>query len=159
LLTGTEGLTVGTGVTGGKVTVAVAVGVGLGFSVGVAVRGAGVAESDGLGEVDGDGDGLADGAATCCEEITAAPRRRSATRATAAKTVNTVDQRSACRRTGPPPEGDGATFASAGGRSSWAVASGSTGVGFSCTVLPRRHDPCRTVGRSFARRCAGTAGV
>ena len=61
------------------------------------VRGAGVAEGDGevLADEEADGDGLADGVATCWEAITAAPRRSSATRATAAKTVNTVDQRSA----------------------------------------------------------------
>jgi hypothetical protein len=90
------GTTVGTGVTGGNV--AVGTGVGLGCaSVGVAVRGTGVIEADGdeLGDDDADGEGLADGVATCCEAITAAPRRRSATSATAAKTVNTVDHRSA----------------------------------------------------------------
>jgi hypothetical protein len=58
-----------------------------------------------VGEVDGDvlgdddadaeGEGLAEGDATCWEAITAAPSRSSATSATAAKTVNTVDQRSA----------------------------------------------------------------
>jgi hypothetical protein len=70
-----------------------------GASVGVAVRGGGEAVSDGdtLGDDDGDvdGEGLADGAATCCEAITAAPSRRRATSATAAKTVKTVDHRSA----------------------------------------------------------------
>jgi hypothetical protein len=54
----------------------------------------GEVEGDELGDDDAEGDGLADGAATCCE-ITAAPRRSSATRATAAKTVKTVDHRSA----------------------------------------------------------------
>jgi len=65
--------------------------------VGVAVRGTGVrdADGDGLGEDDADGEGLAEGVAICCEAITAAPRRRRATSATAAKTVNTVDHRSA----------------------------------------------------------------
>lgn len=91
--TGSDGTIVGTGVSG---MVAVGTGVALGDWVGVAVRGAGVAvcEGDELGE--DDGDGLADGAATvCCEAITAAPRSSSATSATAAKTVNTVDHRSA----------------------------------------------------------------
>ena len=96
--TDAEGTIVGTGVTGGSVAVAVAVGVGLGWaSVGVAVLGTGVAEADGdeLGDDDAEGDGLAEGNATCCAAITAAPRRSSATSATAAKTVNTVDHRSA----------------------------------------------------------------
>ncbi len=80
--------------TGGSV--AVGDGVGLGWvSVGVAVRGAGVAEGEELGGDDAEGDGLADGAATCCEPITAAPSRSNATSATAANTVKTVDQRSA----------------------------------------------------------------
>jgi hypothetical protein len=83
-------------VTGGSVAVAVAVGVGLGWaSVGVAVLGTGVADGDELGGDDAEGDGLAEGTATCGAAITAAPRRSSATSATAAKTVNTVDQRSA----------------------------------------------------------------
>ena len=76
----------------------VGTGVGLGAaSVGVGVLGAGVADADGdeLGDDDVDGDGLADGVATCCDAITAAPRRSSATSAIAAKTLNTVDQRSA----------------------------------------------------------------
>lgn len=61
------------------------------------VRGAGVAEADRdeLGGDDADGDGLPDGDATCCEPMTAAARRSNATSATAAKTVKTVDQRSA----------------------------------------------------------------
>jgi hypothetical protein len=132
VLTGTDGTMVGTGVSG---TVAVGTGVALGgASVGVGVLGAGVAEAEGdeLGELEGEGDGLPDGATSCCEEITAAPRSSNATSATAAKTVKTVDQRSACRRTTAGPDGAAATFASAGGRSSWAVASGSTGGGFSC---------------------------
>jgi len=54
-----------------------------------------VGEGDALGDEDADGDGLADGAATCCEAMIAAPSRSSATKATAAKTVNTVDHRSA----------------------------------------------------------------
>lgn len=82
--------------TGGSVAVGEAVGLGW-ASVGVAVRGAGVADADGdeLGGDDADGDGFADGAATCCEPMTAAPRRSNATSATAANTVKTVDQRSA----------------------------------------------------------------
>jgi hypothetical protein len=124
--------------------VIVGTGVRLGASVGVGVRGATVAEGEGdvLGDGEAEGDGLADGAATCCEEITAAPRRSRATSATAAKTVNTVDQRSAGRRTGGiPGGGGGATFTPAGGRSSWADASGSACVGFSCT----RHETARAV--------------
>ena len=87
--------------TGGSVIVGTGVGLGE-DSVGVGVRGAGVAEADGdeLGDDDADGDGLADGVATCCDAITAAPSRSSATSAIAAKTVNTVDHRSAGRRTG-----------------------------------------------------------
>jgi hypothetical protein len=83
-------------VTGGSVIVGTGVGLAE-ASVGVGVRGAGVAEADGdeLGDDDADGDGLADGVATCCDAITAAPRRSSATSAIAAKTVNTVDHRSA----------------------------------------------------------------
>ena len=105
---------VGAGVTGGSV--AVTVGLGLGACVGVAVRGAGVTETvgDGLGEGEGDGEGLADGAANCCEEITAAPRSKSATRARAANTLKTVDQRSAGRRASGTGAG-GATLAWAGG--------------------------------------------
>ena len=61
------------------------------------VRGAVVGDGDGdeLGDDDAEGEGLADGDATCCAAITAAPRRSKATSATAANTVNTVDQRSA----------------------------------------------------------------
>lgn len=62
--------------------------------VGAAVRGTGVGDGDEDGLCEGEGEGLADGAAICCEEITAAPRRSRATSATAANTVNTVDQRS-----------------------------------------------------------------
>jgi hypothetical protein len=95
-VTGSEGTTVGTGVSG-MVADGTGVGLGLGLAVGVAVRGTGVAdgEGDALGEGDGEGDGLVEGAASCCEEMSAAPSRSSATRATAAKTVNTVDHRSA----------------------------------------------------------------
>jgi hypothetical protein len=88
---------VGTGVTGGSVAVGTGVGLGDASVDGVGVRGAGVddAEGDGLADDDADGDGLAEGVATCCDAITAAPRRSSETSATAAKTVNTVDHRSA----------------------------------------------------------------
>jgi hypothetical protein len=55
----------------------------------------GEADGDELGDGDADGEGLADGDATRCAAITAAPRSSNATSATAAKTVNTVDQRSA----------------------------------------------------------------
>ena len=128
----------------------VGVGVGLGFaSVGVGVRGAGVTDGDGDELGDAEGDGLADGDATCCEAITAAPSSSSATSATAAKTVKTVDQRSTCRRPGGWA-GGGATFTPSGGRSSCAVASGSGGGGFSC-MRQRPHAPCRTVGRSTGR--------
>jgi hypothetical protein len=133
-VTGIDGRTVGSGVSG---SVRVGTGVSVGVSVGVVVaEGAtGVSEIDGeaLDEGDGDGDveGFVEGAATCCDEITAAPRSNSATSATAAKTVNTVDQRSTCRRaTGRV---GGATFVLAGGRSSCAVASGSTRGGRSST--------------------------
>jgi hypothetical protein len=61
----------------------------------VAVRGIGVREIEGDALGEGDDDGLADGVASCCDETTAAPRRSRATRASAAKTVKTVDQRSA----------------------------------------------------------------
>jgi hypothetical protein len=82
------------------VRIGVLVGTGVrlgGASVGVAVRVAAVGDGEGdeLGEGDVEGDGLTDGAATCCPAITAAPSRSSATSATAAKTVKTVDQRSA----------------------------------------------------------------
>jgi hypothetical protein len=154
-VTGTDGATVGTGVSG-KVRVGTGVG-GEGTSVGVGagVRGTGVMEIDGdaLEDGDGDVDGLADGAAICCDEMTAAPRRSSATRAIAANTVKTVDQRSAGRR-GAMGRAGGATFVPAGGRSSSAVASGSTRGGFSSTAEydgTRRADG-RTPARSAARR-------
>lgn len=132
-MTGTDGRTVGTGVSG-----SVRVGTGVsdgGASVGGAVRGTGVTEIEGDAALDpdGDADGLPDGAATCCwDEMTAAPSKSSATSATAAKTVNTVDQRSAGRRpvTGPT----GATLVASGGRSSCAVASGSARGGSSTTI-------------------------
>jgi hypothetical protein len=150
VLTGTEGTTVGTGVSGA--CVAVGAGVELAWvAVGVAVRGTGVAEGDGEGLAEGVGEGLADGAASCCEEITAAPRRSSATSATAAKTVKTVDHRSACGRTAAEGGGGGATFTPAGGRSRCSVASGSAGVGFSFTpVATARAVPNgRTLVRPF----------
>jgi hypothetical protein len=133
-VTGTDGKTVGSGVSG---SVRVGTGVSVGVSVGVVVaEGAtGVSEIDGDalddGDDDGDVEGLVDGAATCCDEITAAPRSNSAMSATAAKTVNTVDQRSTGRR--PATGRDAGAFASAGGRSSCAVASGSTCGGRSST--------------------------
>jgi hypothetical protein len=126
---------VGAGVTGGSV--AVTVGLGLGACVGVAVRGGGVTEmvGDGLGEGEGDGDGLADGAANCCEEITAAPRSSSATSASAANTLKTVDQRSAGRRASGTGAG-GATLVWAGG-------------GVICSVSSRAGSlPSRLVGLS-----------
>ena len=97
------------------------VGMGVGGSVGAGVRGAGVNErvGDGLGE----GDGLVDGAASGWDEITAAPRRSSAMSAIAAKTVKTVDQRSA------------------GGRSPGIRASGG---GMSCSVLSTSVDRGRS---------------
>lgn len=143
---------VGIGVTGGSVGLGATVAVG-GASVGMGVRGAVVAaadsDGDALGEVDGDGD--ADGAATRCEEITAAPRSSSATSASAANTVKTVDQRSTGRRIGGELGGGGGAFAIAVGRSSCAVASGSAAGGFSCTLeLTARAVPqsdARPVGR------------
>jgi len=114
-VTGIDGTTVGIGVSG-SVLVGTGVSVGASVGVGAAVRGIVVIEGDALADADGEADGLLDGAAICCDEITAAARRSSATSATAAKTVNTVDQRSTGRRamTGRA----GATFVAAGGRSS-----------------------------------------
>lgn len=113
------------------------------------MTGAADADGDELGDGDGESDGRADGAAICWDEITAAPRRSSATRATAAKTVNTVDQRSACRRTGAGCVGGGATSAPAGGRSSCSVASVFALVFFSST----RDETARAVpnGRTLDR--------
>ena len=115
-MTGIDGTTVGTGVSGSVLVGTGVRTVGASVGVGAAVRGTVVIEGDGLGDADGETDGLPDGAATCCDEITAAPRRSSATSAIAAKTVNTVDQRSTGRRamTGRA----GAAFVAAGGRSS-----------------------------------------
>jgi hypothetical protein len=111
--------------------------------VGVAVRGTGVTEmvGDGLGEGEGEGDGLADGAANCCEEITAAPRSSSATRARAANTLKTVDQRSAGRRspgTGP----GGATLVWGGGGVICSVSSrvASASARFLGLSSTKRHD-------------------
>jgi hypothetical protein len=114
-VTGIDGTTVGIGVSG-SVLVGTGVSVGASVGVGATVRGTGVIDGDALADADGETDGLPDGAAICCDEITAAARRSSATSATAAKTVNTVDQRSTGRRamTGRA----GATFVAAGGRSS-----------------------------------------
>lgn len=146
-VTGTDGATVGTGVSG-KVRVGTGVG-GDGASVGGAVRGIAVT-AEGLvdGDADVDADGRAEGAATCCEEMTAAPSRSSATSAIAANTVKTVDQRSAGRR-GATGRDSGATFVPAGGRSSSAVASGSGRGGFSCIVTV---DRTRHAERSDARQ-------
>jgi hypothetical protein len=69
--------------------------VGASVGDGATVRGTAVGDGDALDDGEGDVDGLADGAAICCDEMTAAPRRSSATSATAANTVKTVDQRSA----------------------------------------------------------------
>jgi hypothetical protein len=109
--------------------------VGASVGVGATVRGTGVAEIEGGALEDGEGDvaGLADGAAICCDEMTAAPRRSSATSAIAANTVKTVDQRSAGRRADAGRAVAGATLGLAGGRSSSAVASGSTRGGSSST--------------------------
>src|SRR5438105_15189980 len=93
---GTDGTTVGTGVSG-SVLVGTGVSVGASVGVGAAVRGTVVIEGDALGDADGETDGLLDGAATCCDEMTAAPRRSSVTSATAAITVKTVDKRSTVR--------------------------------------------------------------
>ena len=117
-MAGADGTTVGTGVSGSVLVGTGVRTVGASVGVGAAVRGTVVIEGDALADADGDGeaDGLLDGAATCCDEMTAAPRRSSATSATAAKTVNTVDQRSTGRRamTGRA----GAALVAAGGRSS-----------------------------------------
>ena len=115
-MAGTDGTTVGTGVSGSVLVGTGVRTVGASVGVGAAVRGTVVIEGDALADADGETDGLPDGAAICCDEITAAARRSSATSATAAKTVNTVDQRSTGRRamTGRA----GATFVAAGGRSS-----------------------------------------
>lgn len=88
---------VGAGVAdGGALEVA---GVGEGASVaGALVRGAGVKVSAGEALALGDGD--ADGDGVCCAPTIAAPRSSSAASAIAAKTVNTVDQRSLWRRAG-----------------------------------------------------------
>ena len=88
---------VGAGVAdGGALEVA---GVGEGASVaGAVVRGGGVKVSAGEALALGDGD--ADGDGVCCAPTIAAPRSSSAASAIAAKTVNTVDQRSLWRRAG-----------------------------------------------------------
>jgi len=152
VLTGTEGTT---GVTGGSV--AVGAGVGLGAaSVGAGVRGAtvGAAEGDELGDddADADGEGLADGDATCCAVITAAPRRSNATSATAANTVNTVDQRST---SGPPDGAPAARLAAARRSRHRAVAPAGRSHLDQVAAFPacgiRPHEPCRTVGRSKGR--------
>jgi hypothetical protein len=113
----------------GAAVVGGAVGVRVGASVGAAVRGAGESEIEGDGL--GDGDGLADGAASGCAEITAAPRRSSATSAIAANTVKTVDQRSAGRRS--PGACDAAARFVLDGGVSCSVLSASVGLGRSST--------------------------
>ena len=156
-MTGTDGTTVGTGVSGSVLVGTGVRTVGASVGVGAAVRGTVVIEGDALADADGETDGLPDGAAICCDEITAAARRSSATSATAAKTVNTVDQRSTGRRMAAGREGGGAMFVSAGGRSSSAVASGSARVGFSgmCNATARAVPNGRTLDRSAAKRDAG----
>jgi hypothetical protein len=84
---------------------------------------------DGLGE--GEGEGLAEGAASCCDEITAAPSSRSATSASAANTLNTVDHRSTGRRASETG-GGGTTLVWAGGGVMRSVSSRS---GFSSSRL------------------------
>jgi hypothetical protein len=118
--------TVGVGVTEGSA----------GVAVGAAVRGATVAETLGseLALCVGDalGEGFAEGA--CCAEMIAAPSRSSATRASAAKTENTVDHRSAAGRAVTRVGGGAAALVSAGGRSIRSVASsfGGAGLSFTC---------------------------
>ena len=80
-MTGIDGTTVGTGVSGSVLVGTGVRTVGASVGVGAAVRGTVVIEGDALGDADGETDGLPDGAATCCDEITAAPRRSSATSA------------------------------------------------------------------------------
>ena len=100
-------MTVGRGV-GGGVGAGVAdggalevKGVGEGASVaGALVRGAGVKVSADEALALGDDEGDADGDGACCARTIAAPRSSSAASAIAAKTVNTVDQRSLWRRAG-----------------------------------------------------------
>ncbi len=161
-MAGTDGTTVGTGVSGSVLVGTGVRGTGVGtvgasVGVGAAVRGTVVIEGDALADADGETAGLADGAATCWDEITAAARRSSATSATAAKTVNTVDQRSTGRRKAAGREASSATFVSAFGRSSSAVASGSARVGFSgtCDATARAVPNGRTLDRSAAKRDAG----
>ena len=97
---------VGAGVADGGVGAGVAdggalAGVGEGASVaGTLVRGAGVKVSAGEALALGDGEADADGDGVCCARTIAAPRSSSAASAIAAKTVNTVDQRSLWRRAG-----------------------------------------------------------
>ena len=97
---------VGAGVADGGVGAGVADGgalefAGVGASVaGTLVRGAGVKVSPGEALALGEGEGDADGDGVCRAPTIAAPRSSRAASAIAAKTVNTVDQRSLWRRAG-----------------------------------------------------------
>jgi hypothetical protein len=144
------GVGVTAGVVGGGVVGAT---VGVSVGLGVGVRGVGV--TDGDGEELGDGVGLTDGAASCCEEITAAPRASRAIRATAAKTVKTVDQRSAGRRCSTTC----GEAAADGGGEMRSVSSGSLTGGFSSTCHPsaRAVPNGRMLDRSLLRRNAPRA--
>ena len=122
------GVAVAVAVGGDVVGAAVAAGVslGAGVAVGATVRGAIVNEAEGEAVADADGEGVV-GGAICCDARIAPPSRSKQTRASAAKTVNTVDQRSAGRR----PLGGGAALATtSGGGSIRSVASARSG--FSC---------------------------
>ena len=138
---------------GGGVVGAAVVGAGVsegGAVVGAGVRGATVneIEGDALADEDGDGDGELFGAATCCDAMIAPPSRRRQTRASAAKTVKTVDHLSAGRR--PPGGGGGAFAAMSGGRSSCSVASVASGFR-SIAVVDRTLRAERTPARPAAR--------
>ena len=123
------GVAVAVAVGGDVVGAEVAAGVplGAGVAVGATVRGAIVNETEGEAVADADGEGVV-GGAICCDARIAPPSRSKQTRASAAKTVNTVDQRSAGRR---PLGGGGAALATtSGGGSIRSVASARSG--FSC---------------------------
>ena len=108
--------------------VAAGVSLGAGVAVGATVRGAIVNEAEGEAVADADGEGVV-GGAICCDARIAPPSRSKQTRASAAKTVNTVDQRSAGGR--PLGGGGGAALATtSGGGSIRSVASARSG--FSC---------------------------
>jgi hypothetical protein len=141
----------GAGVVGAAVGVAagcVAVAEGAEVAVGARVRGAIVNDADGDALADADGKGV--GAAICCEARIAPPSNRRLTNASAAKTVNTVDQRSAGRRPADGGAGGGAAaFATSGGGSMRSVASARSGfwsIRF-CDRTPRaERTPARLVG-------------